>query len=254
MFVRDSESNRSLTRGLAVLRAFRPGNASLSTTEIAERTGIPPATVSRLLATLVREGFLTYDFDIRAYSMGVPVLSLAEAYTESSRLLQEAQPLMTQLARRQCVNVGIGTEDCGGIVYLQSVRGNTGTAFRRIMSGSRAPLEISAIGLAWLAGAPPELRREKLAGIAARYGRKWAQIQAGIVAAEASFREFGYCVSRWQAGSVAIARPLAPAQGQLFAVNLSYREATSDERFLREQAARLMELAAALDALSASRG
>lgn len=225
----------------------------MSTTEIAERTDIPPATVSRLLATLVREGFLTYDFDVRAYSMGVPVLSLAEAYTESSLLLQGAEPLMTQLARRQRVNVGIGTEDCGAMVYLKSVRGNTGTAFRRIMPGSRAPLEMSAIGLAWLAGAPTDLRREKLAAIAARHGRRWAQIKEGIAVAQASFRELGYCVSRWQAGSVAIARPLAPSNGQLFAINISYREATSDERFLREQADRLMELSVALDALSAAR-
>jgi DNA-binding IclR family transcriptional regulator len=251
--VRDSDSNRSVARGLAILRAFKPGNASLSTTEIGERTGIAPATVSRLLATLVREGFLTYDFDVRGYSLGVPVLSLAEAYRESSRLLQAAQPLMTELASRQRVNVGLGTEDAGEIVYLQSVRGNAGTAFRRIMSGSRAPLEISAIGLAWLAGASPELRREKLAGIAPRYGRKWARIEAGVAAAEASVRKLGYCVSRWQAGSVAVARLLAPINGQRFALNLSYREATADEPFLREQAARLAELAAALDSITMPR-
>jgi DNA-binding NarL/FixJ family response regulator len=51
-----SSANRSLERGMDVLRAFRPGLETLGNGEIAERTGLSPSTVSRLTQTLVDSG------------------------------------------------------------------------------------------------------------------------------------------------------------------------------------------------------
>ena len=47
----------SLHRGLEVLRAFRPDDrAGLSNGDLADRTGLPNSTVSRLTYTLLRQG------------------------------------------------------------------------------------------------------------------------------------------------------------------------------------------------------
>src|SRR5579872_5266919 len=48
--------NRSLQRGIDILRAFRPGIDMLGNGELAERTRLPKATVSRLTRTLVNAG------------------------------------------------------------------------------------------------------------------------------------------------------------------------------------------------------
>lgn len=56
-----STLNRSLERGMEILRAFRPGSTLLGNSEIAERTGLSPATVSRLTQTLVVAGMLAHD-------------------------------------------------------------------------------------------------------------------------------------------------------------------------------------------------
>ncbi|MBE7158937.1 MAG: helix-turn-helix domain-containing protein, partial [Rhodospirillales bacterium] len=48
-----SPANRSLERGIEILRAFRPGSELLGNGELVERTGLPKATVSRLVQTLV---------------------------------------------------------------------------------------------------------------------------------------------------------------------------------------------------------
>ena len=247
-FVRDSASNRSLERGLRVLRAFRPGTACLTTTDVAERTDLPLPTVSRLLATLVRSGFLAYDFGTRAYALGVPLLSLAHAYTEGSALLTTALPLMTALAHSQRVNVGLATEDMGEVVYLQSVRGNRGGALRHIVPGSRAPLELTAIGRAWLSAAPSAQRDAALAPIARRYGKKWPPVLAAIRDSALQLQAQGYCVSRWQAGSVGIARPLRALNGHVHAVNITFLESTRSALFLREQAVRLTAMAERIDA------
>ena len=53
-----SPANRSLERGVEILRAFRPGSALLGNGDLAERTGLSRATVSRLTQTLVGVGML----------------------------------------------------------------------------------------------------------------------------------------------------------------------------------------------------
>ncbi|HEU0221229.1 MAG TPA: helix-turn-helix domain-containing protein, partial [Paracoccaceae bacterium] len=50
----------ALARGLEVLGAFRMKDGALGNSEIAARTGMPAATVSRITPTLTRLGYLTF--------------------------------------------------------------------------------------------------------------------------------------------------------------------------------------------------
>jgi DNA-binding IclR family transcriptional regulator len=49
----------ALSRGLDVLRAFRPNDGLLGNQEIAARTNLPKPTISRLTYTLTKLGYLT---------------------------------------------------------------------------------------------------------------------------------------------------------------------------------------------------
>lgn len=84
--------NRSLERGVELLRAFRPGADLLGNGELAERTGLSRATVSRLAQTLVQCGLLEHDGARRAYRLAAPVLSFAHAMRSGSPVLQIAAP------------------------------------------------------------------------------------------------------------------------------------------------------------------
>jgi DNA-binding IclR family transcriptional regulator len=53
-----STANRSLERGVEILRAFRQGSELLGNGELAERTQLPKSTGSRLTQTLVGLGML----------------------------------------------------------------------------------------------------------------------------------------------------------------------------------------------------
>ena len=86
--------NRSLERGVEILRAFRPGADLLGNGELAERTHLSRATVSRLTQTLVATGLLEHDRKARAYRLAAPVLSLAHAMRSGSPVLQVAAPMM----------------------------------------------------------------------------------------------------------------------------------------------------------------
>ena len=87
---RGTVSNRSLERGLELLRAFGPGAALLGNGDLVERTGLPKATISRLTRTLAVAGYLEHDAGRKAYRLGVPLLSLAQAMRGGSAMARTA--------------------------------------------------------------------------------------------------------------------------------------------------------------------
>jgi len=77
-----SEDRRFITalaRGLELLRCFKPQDRWLAHQELARRTGLPHATVSRLSFTLTSLGYLRHRPASGEYALSPAVLSLASA-------------------------------------------------------------------------------------------------------------------------------------------------------------------------------
>jgi DNA-binding IclR family transcriptional regulator len=216
-----SPRNRSLERGIAVLRAFRPGTELLGNSELAERTGLPNATVSRLTQTLAQAGYLEHDARQRAYRLGAPVLTPGHAMRTGSSLLRVAGPPMTALARRLRINVGLAVRDGDEMVYLESARFNARGAQRSIVPGHRVPIELTALGRAWLAVAPKPDRTALMVQWRARRRTRWRQLEREIAEAAASVRSEGYCVASWQPQVVALAAPIVVAFRPIHVLNVS---------------------------------
>ena len=70
----------ALARGLALVRSVANASQPLSNRELAEATGIPKATISRLAATLVAAGYLRQATDSERFSLGPALLELGNAY------------------------------------------------------------------------------------------------------------------------------------------------------------------------------
>lgn len=201
--------NRSLERGIAVLRAFRAGSSMLGNSEIADRTGLSRSTVSRLTQTLVQSGMLEYVPRFRAYRLGVPVLSMAHAMSEGSSVLKIATPLMTEVAMRYKINVGLAVADEGDMVYLESFRYSRRQSLRTIVRGLRIPMALTSLGRAYLATLPAESLDRTMSEMASRHpGRAWLAIRKEIKLAIQSVREKGYCIASWQPQVVAVATPM----------------------------------------------
>lgn len=219
--------NRSLERGLLLLRAFGPGADSLGNGEFVERTGLPKATVSRLARTLVECGFLEHDAARQAYRLGVPVLSLAHAMRTGSTILQAAAPLMRETAQKRQINVGLAAADGDDMVYLESFRYNQRAALRTVVSGQRVPMELTALGRAHLACLTEDERAVRLESLERRCNRRWAGLKAQILSAIDEVQRLGYCVAGWQPEVVALAAPLQVAGHQSVVLNFSVRTADS---------------------------
>ncbi len=118
---KDRQFVTALARGLEVLRCFKPRDRHLGNQDIAERTGLPKPTVSRLTYTLTRMGYLYHDEKLGKYQLGTGVLSLGFSLLTNMDVLKIARPMMQELADYSHTVVSVGTRDQTGDLLIQSV-------------------------------------------------------------------------------------------------------------------------------------
>jgi DNA-binding IclR family transcriptional regulator len=236
-----SPANRSLERGVELLRSFRPGSELLGNAELAERTGLSRSTVSRLTQTLVGSGLLQVDPRSRAFRLAPAVLSFAHAMRTGSTVLTTAAPLMRQVAEARKINVGLAAPDRDEMVYLESIRYNRRPSLRTVVSGQRVPMELTSLGRAYLASAPDAKRKALLAHFREARAGQWRRLGAEISLAIESVGRNGYCAASWQPEVTAVATPLV-FQGACYALNASLSSAEAFEEVVRELAPILVDL------------
>jgi len=236
-----SPANRSLERGVEILRAFRPGSNFLGNGEIAERTGLSKATVSRLTQTLVRTGLLQLNPRQRAYCLAPAVLSLAHAMRSGSDILSIAAPKMRALAEKHGINVGLAAADRAEMVYLESIRYKRRVAFRNVVSGQRIPMELTSLGRAYLATLTVDRRKVLFAMFKSRRPQHWSALEREILRAIRDVDRLGYCAASWQASVVAISTPLQ-IDRITYALNVSLSTEQAMDEVVRQLAGPLLQL------------
>jgi DNA-binding IclR family transcriptional regulator len=238
-----SPANRSLERGIEILRSFRPGSELLGNADLAERTGLSRSTVSRLTQTLVGVGYLQVEPRTRAYRLAPAVLSLAHAMRTGSTVLAIAAPHMRNTSQAERINVGLAAPDRDEMVYLESIRYNRRPSLRKVVSGQRVPMELTSLGRAYLASAPEGRRRALLAHFRRQRRTQWTQLEPALAAAIRAVEETGYCAAAWQPEVVAVATPLV-FKGSQYALNVSLSTAEPFMEMVRELAPVLLGLKA----------
>jgi DNA-binding IclR family transcriptional regulator len=215
--------------------------------EIAELTGLPRSTVSRLTQTLVSEGFLMYDLKRRAYKLGAPLLSLAFSMRSSSAVLNLASPLMENLARREKINVGLALPDKADMVYLESIRYSRAESIRKVMPGQRIPMDLTSMGRAWLATLSRARRNALFVLFEQKHPRKWAHIKVEIAHAISAVRQTGCCAASWLPNVIAVATPLNIA-GEYYVLNASVYTGEGQDDAVARLTPPLLDLAARIRA------
>lgn len=230
----DPVLNRSLERGIEILRAFRPGADLLGNGEIAERTGLSRATVSRLTQTLVSGGLLQHDRSHRAYRLAPLVLSLAHAMRSGSQVMQVAAPLMRKAAEALRVNVGLAVPDRDEMVYLESIRYNRKVALRSVVAGQRVPVELTSLGFAYLSSLDKGARDGIYQRISVLRPSSWQEARPRVDRALTHHEKHGFCVASWQPEVVAVAAPLVVEDYQLLVLNMSLSTSSSMREVAKE--------------------
>lgn len=240
-----SPANRSLERGVEILRAFRPGSDLLGNGELAERTGLSRPTVSRLTQTLVGTGMLQQEPARKGYRLAPAVLSLAHAMRSGSLVLQIAAPLMGAMAHSKHINVGLAAPDLDEMVYLESIRYSRRPALRAVVSGQRVPMELTSLGRAYLSTVSEAKRKLLFARFKGRRGRSWLELEREIERSIESVRTLGFCAASWQAEVVALAAPLETMEA-CYSLNVSVSTGERTQDVVRALSGPLLEVRAAI--------
>lgn len=232
--------NRSLQRGIEILRAFRPGIDMLGNGELAERTKLPKATVSRLTRTLVNAGMLDDVRSHRAYRLATAVISFGHAVRVGSPVLNVLGPLMRTEAMKRKLNVGLATADRTMMVYLESVRFNSRVALRNVVAGQQVPMELTSLGRAYLAALPEDRRAALLTRFKRRGKIATRALLADIHNSLRSVKRDGYCAVSWQPGVVSVAAPLIVRDLPVYALNMSLQNVDATPALAREMGTYLL--------------
>src|SRR5690349_1097392 len=157
--------NTVLGKAMVVLSAFTADDHGVGFAELQRRTGLPKATLHRLLTELVEVRLL--DRDDSRYRLGRQLFELGMRASVERGLIEVAVPFMEDLYERTHETVHLGVREGTEVVYVTKIGGHR-QASSPSRIGGRMPLHCTAIGKALLAHAPDELRSEVLAGPLAR--------------------------------------------------------------------------------------
>lgn len=211
----------ALARGLEILRSFRMRDGYLGNQEIAERTGLPRPTVSRLTYTLCELGYLTHVPRLGKYQLAPAAITLGYSALANLGIRQIARPLMEEAAETLAAPVALGVIDRNRALYIELMRGSS-TFTVQLDVGSRVPLAKSAMGWALIAALDPAERDTVYARLANRYGREWPEMRAWIEGAIKQYETLGYVTAAgtWRTDIHAVGVPLIAVDGSgIFAFN-----------------------------------
>lgn len=204
----------ALARGLEVLRAFTPSDGLLGNQEIAARTGLPKATITRLTYTLTRLGYLSHIERLSKYQLAPAALSIGYSTLANMRIRQIARPHMQALANYSGGSVALGSRDRLSLLYVEHCRARSAVMLR-LDVGARIPIATTAMGRAVLAASPEREREFMMRHMARRDPKKWPKVRAGIERAvrDLATRGFTLSVGDWQRDVAAVGVPLIPPDG-----------------------------------------
>ncbi|MGH9022819.1 MAG: IclR family transcriptional regulator [Acidimicrobiia bacterium] len=154
---------QSVVRALELLEVLASSVDGLGVIDVAGESGLPQATVHRLLATLVGRGFVRQDPASRKYTLGSKLLRLGEA---ASRLFRSwARPYLAELVSISGETSNLALLEDGYVVYVAQVPSlHSMRMFTEV--GRRLLPHATAVGKVLLAFGP----REVTETIIARHG------------------------------------------------------------------------------------
>ena len=211
----------ALARGLDVLRSFRAQDGFLGNQEIAERTGLPKPTVTRLTYTLCELGYLVQVPRLGKYRLAPAAITLGYAALANLGIRQVARSFMDDAAEALSAPVALGVLYRNSALYVDISRGSASFTVQ-LDIGSRIPLVKTAMGRALLAAMPESERQAHCEGIARRYPQDWPRLQAGVDRALQDHAALGFVQSagEWRSDINAVGVPLVAADGSgIYAFN-----------------------------------
>ncbi|MET0419990.1 MAG: helix-turn-helix domain-containing protein [Actinoplanes sp.] len=150
------------SRLLRVLDAFSAARPELSLADISRTTGLPPATLYRLLRELTDHGAVQRTSAGR-YAVGLRLWEIGRLAPTVSRLDEVAIPYLEDLYEATHGALHLAVPLGAEALYVAAINGHRPVQ-PVLLAGARVPLESPGVGRVLLAYAAPEVLAEVLSG------------------------------------------------------------------------------------------
>lgn len=249
--------NGVLERTLGILELLTKHGQGLELAAIADQLDIPRSAVHRLLADLIRCGYVRQTRDHGDYMLSTKLVSMGLSFLSNTGIVDIAQPLLDRLAQASGELVRLSVVDGERLTWVARAQGaRQGLRYDPDM-GSDARLSCSSSGHAWLStlgdDAALALVAQQGVGQPADYGPQAPASLADVMAVVQATRERGYSLTTetYTAGLNAMAAPVRfagqPAMGVISIAGPTVRFTLERMQALGEE---LMNVAAQLAAAS----
>jgi DNA-binding IclR family transcriptional regulator len=203
----------SVMRAMRVLQSFADHPRGVTLTRLAAQLGYGKASLSKILGTMEREGFVRRD-DAGQFTLGFRLLALAFGHAERVGIASVCAPVLRALADETNELVQLAVVEDGSVIFVAKAEGRDQRMRMVPLVGLAPPPHATASGKVWLASLPPAelsavLGRRKLA----RVGPRTITSMPRLLAHLGDVRARGYAIvdEELVEGGRAIAVPITAA-------------------------------------------
>src|SRR3989442_2021987 len=213
---RARRSVQSVDRALDLLEALVAAEGEVAITTLATRTGLHVSTVHRLLATLLRRGYVRQNPETSRYYAGAKLATLSEGRSRFGELRLRARPLLRGLTEATRETANLVVLDDLQAVYIETMP--SPQVVRLFTSvGNRTPLHATGAGKALLANLPAVRRDALLERLDLRGDTARTLVDRAVLRRTLDEgREKGYALDdeEYDEGVRSVAVPVMPAPGR----------------------------------------
>ena len=241
----------SVARALRVLKAFADHPGGIALTRLSAELGYGKASLSKIMSTLEREGFVRRD-GAGHFHLSWRLLALALGHAQRVGISGVCMPVLQSLADETDELVQLAVIEGDHVLFVAKAEG-PGHSLRLLpLVGVVAPTHATASGKVWLASLPDDraldvMRRQGLARVTSRTITSRARLLAEL----RSVRRDGYAITDGELdeGGRAIAAPIVHRGRVVGAIAVSGPSSRLPLPRLKRLAPRVQRAARELEAL-----
>jgi len=222
---RGTDGVQSVERALELLEALADPGEAMGVTELGRATGLPFATIHRLLGTLVARGYVRQDPASHKYTLGFRLINLGDSATRHFGTW--VRPYLTELMEVSGETANLAVLEGDHIAYAAQVPSRHHRVRMFTEVGRRVPPHSSAVGKVVLAFRPRAEVEALLArtGLSRRTPRTITDLDRFLAELEAVTRQ-GYAIDSGEEeiGVRCLAVPVFGVGGSVAAMSVSAPE------------------------------
>ena len=210
---------QTVSRAIAMLRAFDGGTAELTLKELSARLGLEKVNTLRLARTLLHEGLLTHDPQSRRYALSLGCLALFRGLLGRNELIESARRHLEHARDATGETACLMVREGWHRVAVDSIPSKHSVRYV-LEIGDRRPLHMGAAGMCLLSGLDEAAWEELMARLNAEAEERPVQRRPLTIQERLQrLRDQGWVTvqGEWAAEAAGAAAPIHDAQRKVVA-------------------------------------